>query len=953
MIISLLFFLITFSVDKKTNIITKETNLESSNTNNKLFPLKDNVDFCLEKNLRRALIIAGARGGFIYDNSGRYTTKTFIPDNTYNDFLIINLDLNWNNLLSKTLVYYSDTTTAPYPPEDLLKKNNAKIFNSSIKEDFEKFMLNEFINCIDLEEYINDGYNISYEKFSGFIKEIKLGNKIIVEKLEGRVNDTIEFTIEDKLYKGKITKIIDDDLVEIEVTNSNLDIKSNQNIQDVKVINLNSTMSVDVIFEDEKVKAKLNFPIKISKGTFETSYEQSIVSSNVRFRKLLKIAEKLTREKEKNKTLDYSNSMDLSYALKDDVYLANTDLKGFRIVKNYINSTDEDKKIVYSIVDDESRILGSPYIFNFAYYNSAPFLNLSEIADEIYENEGIAFIVALNNQINVNMSDYIYEKQLIDLYTTYFLSENHIGKDAIFSLTPKGQMSFVAHQKKKYNYEITVTDGETQSKENLIFLVGFPDNTNNKAASDCFEIKHFQTSTYPVELEFRNKIFRYGQANQKDTVFSYILNVPTNVFDKPKEAIVKFKKSCQFNQDLYPLTVKLNGKPIATSLFDKDKNEITIPFSKNAQKLQVEVRDKSGNLMTEAYELNLYPAKCLGPYGISDYNISKSLGGTGSCCDTGSVTSAINSKTPTALDNIKTSGFAVNTNVYLCTDVFLERGSTIYAGDIINPQEESLWAKGGSDITSLFNANIKISCDGTSPKGSKISVSPIPSETHDGTKTLNIAGTTLLPFDSPKSFRVGITHKNGVCELCTFTHNLFNAYSVEGIPFKVGLINENNKLGKFLYYGAFSSSLNQLRSSLKPIESYYFRKDTNKYVKTSSTTNWVSREISKGGNKDSRISESNLYCGLDSASSSRYKETSHKSDNNPECTDWYFNGVSFESQPNTGWLCSGTYVSSWKPPSSCTPGTTVSPQEVISPKKCDNGVCSGKSVPNPGLITCP
>ena len=72
MIIFLFIFLINNNSSNNSKKIEENKNTVLEDSNSKLLNLKDSVDYCFEKQLRKAVIIAGTRGGFIYDNGEYY-----------------------------------------------------------------------------------------------------------------------------------------------------------------------------------------------------------------------------------------------------------------------------------------------------------------------------------------------------------------------------------------------------------------------------------------------------------------------------------------------------------------------------------------------------------------------------------------------------------------------------------------------------------------------------------------------------------------------------------------------------------------------------------------------------------------------------------------------------------------------------------------------------------------
>jgi len=187
-VIFLFIFLFSSNFENKKTDLKKSKTQILSETNNKLFPLKDNVDYCLKRQVKKALIISGMHGGFIYDK-GEYYSPSVILQDTYHKKLVTNLDLNWNNLIEKVLIQ-SDYSV--YVPNI---NNNGTIYTHTIKEDYEKFILDEFLKCINLDKYKSAGYKIIQEEYVGNIKKTIGPKKAEINKIIGKVNDKVRIVI--------------------------------------------------------------------------------------------------------------------------------------------------------------------------------------------------------------------------------------------------------------------------------------------------------------------------------------------------------------------------------------------------------------------------------------------------------------------------------------------------------------------------------------------------------------------------------------------------------------------------------------------------------------------------------------------------------------------------------------------------------------------------------------
>ena len=159
-LIVFVFFMINVNKDNSINKV-REVKKKTENKVVEIDPnlLKNKVNECLEQSLTRALIISGLRGGFITKENGenlggktfRYINK--YTENSYNNDIFSSLNIKTDKL--STLLWLGKYSN--FFPDNLKDKNPYKY---SIKEDFEKFIKNDTLSCINFTNFKKKGYNI-------------------------------------------------------------------------------------------------------------------------------------------------------------------------------------------------------------------------------------------------------------------------------------------------------------------------------------------------------------------------------------------------------------------------------------------------------------------------------------------------------------------------------------------------------------------------------------------------------------------------------------------------------------------------------------------------------------------------------------------------------------------------------------------------------------------------
>ena len=94
-LIILFIFLISMKSSDQIDDI-EQSNSEIENYQGELFPFKTSIDNCLETQLKNGLIIAGLRGGLIYQDGEKYIQSNGVD--TYDVNFLRNFNLNLNYL---------------------------------------------------------------------------------------------------------------------------------------------------------------------------------------------------------------------------------------------------------------------------------------------------------------------------------------------------------------------------------------------------------------------------------------------------------------------------------------------------------------------------------------------------------------------------------------------------------------------------------------------------------------------------------------------------------------------------------------------------------------------------------------------------------------------------------------------------------------------------------------
>ncbi len=726
LIILLIIFLFKLYYGNRTDEVVSEEIIDGGP---EVSSIKSVVDECLGKQLKRATIISGLRGGFIYDD-GEYFLGGAIPDESYSSRMISNLGLNWNNLQSKVLVHSQAAVFQPGFFEDV-KYNDDLFYEHSISSDMSQYMTIEFMKCLDFSDFEKKGFNLTYVDYLGEITGYNMidSGRLEVSDFDAEVGDKVHIYVLDDVLQGHVDEVIvggDKYVLKFDDL-SLLSLQGAETIKNLDVLNYDKRLNLSLDFSDDDIVAKIIYEINIkTNDNRKMSFKESTVNLNVRYKGLMEIAKVLMNYKYGvKKDVDYTDENVLISVLNDyakgSEYFKYLENKDFKVKKRILKDEQEHKQFVYSIIDDNSKILGFPFVLNFAYENIAPKIEANFMTGgfNFDENNNVIYLFAKpDEEVSYDLRKFFDEFQYKDYYTFYFIEQNYDGSDSKFVLSEEGNLKFTAYQDKVYTFDIEVTDGEASRNYVIYFVTGLPNNFNNEDASRCIKFSNNEDSEkkYPVEKILR-KSFSYEEEGYSNLFAYQVIPLDSSVI-VPKST-VSFSKACifDFNQFDAKVSFSADGNSLGTQNFDFGTSStnsfshgINVPQVGKVVEVKVDVFEKGrADAMTETFVLKVYPTNCLGPFPSDDYSL---YGGDFTCCNLGKLYD-FNLKKPKLPPK---SFIASDTNIYKASDNHKAFNAELYfALDTLkspfNFEENVVWNI-DEDITSLFSSEVSIVCKG-------------------------------------------------------------------------------------------------------------------------------------------------------------------------------------------------------------------------------------------------
>jgi hypothetical protein len=884
-IIILLVFVFT-GVNSQKRIDIEDSKVSSLEFNKKIDTLKREIDYCLERELNRALLVSGLKGGYIYDIEGEYYFSSVIPDGTYSNDFLSNLNFNRNSLLSSLLVHSEYIVKSP---RSNLEKS--KFSDKSIEEDFELFIISEFSDCLNIEDFKSLGYELFYDDFEGLYLS-SIGNRFRVSDMNAKLDDIVMLNLLSKRYYGRVIDNSSDLIVEFENLDSS---KIFIPFDELNFINLNSSALIDVNFEEEEISVFFSYPITIRSGELESKYSQTVVSIPSRFKKILE----LSRDFLDNKYNFKRNEDDFSLDRFNQVANSNTYFREngdfIDIYRFDLNNSAVEKKYIYSIVDNEFRIYGMPYVFNFAYENKAPVIDIEDSPFN-FAGRDVLLVSAKNIEFTFDLKTITSDRQFIDNYNSYFIEDSYFGSDASFTVSNDGLIKFTGFVESRFNFPISVTDNETVRTENFVFITGFPQNRDNVDAYECFEFENQEFEGLPVDIFFKDKIFQ--NLEDEGDIFGFFINEGGENFGN-----LYFKESCLFKKDIFELKAELydlNDVFIEEIDIDRSNLEMKYPHLNFPYYVKFSILSPNDNsLVTNPFKLKLYPSDCLGPlsynldaqnsiFGASLNNGNDAL----SCCDIEPLVNAIeNGGDVINLASNSLDSFigrkVLDTDLHLCID---ENSNYNFKNNLIwniNPK-----------ITSMFGARVIAICQGVKAEVFPFnlnSITPIGSSSNYNPyiEKMNLRDGTHIDYQNQVNW-FGLIEEAGTCEFCRhydFSKKILDLETDDGI--------------KFL---AIPAQVNSDSNSLVgPLVDTIYEGEIlcqEDYFGSMDEINWNLGIVGRGG-EVGEISRGRKFCSVNTnACEDVYKIGSKRIDEENICKDWYFNGENIEFAPApSSWIC--------------------------------------------------
>jgi len=915
----LLVFLITSNIDDKKNNV-EIGKKENQPLNEELKLIKNRVDYCLADEFKKALIIAGLRGGNIYDD-GEYTFPGVIPSNTYKPKFISNSNLDWNYLQSKVIVYSNKIPTPYEINNNSLSYNNKQVFTHTTKDDFKRFIAVGFGKCLNFDD-VEDRYDFYYKDFYGDVINIDYVNKQIdITNLDAKIGDKILVDIGNGNITGIVAGQSTNQVFKVNISNvDNLRQYNLITIENLDVINLNNSIKINVDFNDEDIILKATYPVTLTNKNASTTFTDTTLKQNIRFKALLEFAKEMINTKYAvNKSIDYTNNQSVYKALNNSLYFKSTQFRNIKVFKTEIVNEDEHKQTVYSLVDNDFKINGNPYVFNFGYENHAPFVNFNDITTSFNvdeESKSISIVTSVGDTLKYNLRDSTIEKQEYDKKIFYFKEDTYSSLDADFKIDKYGNLTFTAKREQLYTYPIYVTDGETIRKHTITFIAGFPNNNNNSAALNCLKFRNYPDikGLFPINFEFKNKIYSYDK-NGYNNLFALSTYYPSGTIISPNlgdESEIRFSKSCLFDPTKYYINVKktdLSGTVTLSSGNIREESSyyaMNVPIANYKQDFEIEiVSGATGAVMTEPFKISIHPTRCLGPEpNPTGFNVS--------CCDTSFISQKVNQAIATKdvaslssliSDNVLKKNVVIfSEKVYACVDL----GQYSVISNMFNASNDDVWNNIDTDITSFFETNLVIKCGGKYPTAMKNinSISIGGGKSFGTLKGIQLSD-TLVDYNvvnSPVS--LNLVQKANKCEFCYMNStavSVVSNYKGKNFVFELGRVSDNPAKVSYIPNEVEFNNLFVLADN-----SWYASNNPNPL----SAGNWakIAGVFGQGGSPEA-VSVSKGYCQQDSNVISGRKNSptyKYEVDSASGCVDYFFspsNPSIIQMQANTGWVC--------------------------------------------------
>lgn len=890
-IIIIFVFLISLNINNEEEginqgeeILTKDSQVYST--------LQEELDFCLLKSLRKATVIGGYLGGYIYadhPNTGDfefYSPSVYLSE-YYDGTFLNDLEISQNYLQSNTLFYY---TTIPHIPlfnsslKYSLPSGPQILFNRSIESDFEKYVKDEIQNCLDFEKYELQGFNLNFYDYTGEYVGPKVGSPVIAKfkNMDARVGDTVSMFLGARTYNGEVIQI-EDDTIEVEFNQALFPLPSG--VEPNGITNLDLGIFVDVIFFEEEIRAEIDFPVNVLNQNVEQSFSSISSSATLdnRFSRLKSMMDTLIYEKQVNKSLDYFLEDDVAASLQKNSYFRSlNNPEDITVIKTPIENENDYKQFVYSIVDSSYKIQGKSFVFNAAYKNDAPYLDLStpslgcsnivQSSYDVYTNDtNICYIFIAEQSAqtySVDLLDAVVDKQIIDNYQIAFEPRFEDSSSSYFKLTSDGSMEYRGSTGAK-TYEVVVGDREAKREYLFSFVVGLPNNEDNQDTQTCVILDNSMQvfPKHPINSQYLNHLFVGEDSSGKVLPYGYVLN------HSQSRAKVTLNPSCfQNGVNLgaeFEITNAAGNQVYYSDSLSLD-SQVEIPSGSPYYLVESNVLSNQGDrLLNEPFKMVVYSLGCLGP-GTSQLGYNNDIEFE-NCCDT-SMLSQHSQRTqhpyPVSSSLMKTGQTIFDDTLYF--------GYVLGSSFVTDASQSSVWEKDPvlqEKISSVFQGNMKVTCGSKYPRWVD-NVDEITNAQNDYTGEVDAIRLETLTYSQDNVFfELGIVEQGQICSRAVIEDEIFE-FKVKGsdIFFRAGL----------------SGSLQGVLENTPPAYSgsNRFVCEENYYGSKESSSNWVDTVI---GPLNEDLSRSYRYCETGSTMSCSKFIPDETVDGNL-CRETYFNG---------------------------------------------------------------
>ena len=875
-IISIVVYLLSSSQQIESNSI--ETSEELSTTQSQGFEnLKEEVDFCLEQTLRKALIISGYLGGYIYtnvDDPGKYEqfSNSVAFDYYQNEDrdLLSQLELNPSYLYSNSLFYHTTQTHLPPFEGDISYVEDGDTiidYSRGIQEDYERFIKDQISSCLELSKYSEQGFSISFLDNSGILSTQLDDSTAIISSMDGEEGDSVTMMIGKIKYPGEVEEVTNAGL---KVSFASTPFSSSTNPESITNDDVGITVGVE--FQEEQVSATISFPVVLQDNQQQSisSISSSITLDN-RIKTLRSLMGTIISQKEQNKSYDFGNLTLLSNVLNEEsTYFRAQDGLGMDFTKTILEDENEYKRYIYTLIDNKQKIQGLPFLFNAVYENNAPYIDLSheELGcsninptnyGNVFENETrfCNILIEEDSRVDKNLIDAVVDRQIRDNRGNIEFKEEEITTSSYYyKLGRDGLMQFRGGSGR--TEEVVVGDGEATREYTFRFLVSSPENDDNEEARSClnFENSNQATGKFPIHHNYSNQIFEGEETSTGNKMpYGYVLN---SVSQKATLSVDQdcFTESGSFGADID--IIDSSGTVVDTKTISSLEEEIYLPQRSNNYKVSIQVTLAGDDFLENPFEMTIYPIGCMGPESsnfIHDPSVT-----FGSCCDMSALSSHSGATNhPRGLPSIlKNSGVVFDETLQFGVNI----QSTLPS---VAPESTNIYEETSLNerISSVYEADVKATCGGSHPRWID-NIDQISSSTTDlgGTvdKTSH-AGSVGTP--SSQSYSYSFREKNAgeVCARAIIWENILLVKDTNGIFYNGGLSSRKDAI----VLSAHSDSEDALPET--------FLCDNDWHGTNSSTSSWTSGSLPwfRG-----EVSRSKLYCAEGSISCSQHKNIETK-----------------------------------------------------------------------------